>query len=175
MDLSPLHLPKGTYRIRAKAGAALAETLVFVGNRDEDFEKAREKHLKMISAQQQAEKKALYYGAQRLEGLTRNLGENYKKLRRDPKGWARFYAAWKSEAKSAAKPVGALLYQAKPNQLAFRNEMRDFQGVTEKLAGYARQLDSAVNQKRDVAGVPETELVREFARVRSQAAHLMGR
>ncbi|HVK60257.1 MAG TPA: GYF domain-containing protein [Bdellovibrionales bacterium] len=175
LDLSALKVPQGTYRVRAYAGAALDEAVIFVGVRNAEFERAREKNLKEIATQQQAEKKAMYYGAQRLETLARTLTDSYRKLRREPKQWSKFSSNWKQQAKDAARPVVSIAYKAKPNTLAFRTELREFQEATEKLGAFAKQLDSAVSQKREIAGSPGDELVKEFGRLKAQASRLSGR
>jgi hypothetical protein len=173
LDLVKEGVPAGTYFVEASVGTAQSSTQIFVGKRDDEFVKELERHIKSISLRQQSEKSALFYGAQRLEKLAKDILAEGKALKAEPVKWKKSYAAWKVQAREATLPV-ITLAQSPANEMTYPDQIAAFQAATEKLAAQAKEIDAAVMQKREVAANPE-DLSPEFARLREDSAKLSGR
>ena len=173
LDLVKEGLPQGTYFVEASVGSAQASTQIFIGKRDDQFLSELERHIKSISLRQQSEKFALYYGAQKLEKLAKELKTDADTFKTQPLKWAKTYKAWRLQAHEAANPVAALA-SSPPNDIAYPDEIAAFQAASEKLAALAKDYDTAITQKRDVASAPD-DISAEFGKVREDSAKLSGR
>lgn len=171
LDLTKFSLPKGSYRIEASVGKIKKTATIFVGVRDADFEADRRDHLKNISQVQQAEKKALFYSAQRLEKLTNELGDQSKKLKSQPAKWKKYYADWKRKVKEGARPAMNVARTDRPEMSAYPELFNDFAEAMEELNQQAKQVDQSVVQKRNVATVP-LPVARSFKKLRVDASKL---
>ncbi|MES2963287.1 MAG: DUF4339 domain-containing protein [Bdellovibrionota bacterium] len=171
LDLSKFSLPRGTYKVEASVGKIRKSASMFVGVRDADFETERRDHLKNISQIQQAEKKALFYSAQRLEKLTVELGDQSRRLKGQPSKWKKYYSDWKKQVKDGARPANGFARTDRPEMLAFPDLFNEFNEATGELADQAKQLDVSITQKRAIATVP-LPVARSFKRLRMDASKL---
>jgi hypothetical protein len=147
---------------------------MFVGKKDSGFNTELERHLKIISVEQQSEKKALFYTAKKYEALARELGDNFLKLRAQGPRWKSFYADWKKQAREASTMV-ASLNRTPGDQLTYPDEFSSLRAATEQLAVQGKNFDSAVVQSRDLAATQPLPIVREFTRLKQEAASITAR
>lgn len=172
LDLSKEDLPTGSYSVEASVGSVKTLAQIFIGKKDGNFPAELERHLKSLSYRQQSEKSALYYGAQKLEKLSKDLVTQSQILKAQPLKWRRTFAAWRTAARDAALPV-LMLAQSSAFERAYPEEIAAFQAATDHLASQAKELDSAVLQKRDVASFNEVST--DFGKLRESSAKLSGR
>jgi hypothetical protein len=83
---------------------------------------------------------------------------------------------WRSETRTARQPLSAFM-KAPKNDLAYPEEIKTAQTMLEKLDAQAKQIDTAIRQKRDIANVganlgEPSQLSKEFARLKEQAGAL---
>jgi len=171
-------VPQGQYRVLAAIGDIRRSATVFIGKKNSDFEARMERHLKTISYQQQAEKKLLFYSSRRFEGMARNLGENYFKNRRDARKWRSFYSQWQKDLRSARARLGAQIEVDRRNQTAYPDELLTLRSAIARLIEQGDALNDAVlsnSQVREIASGGSLSIVKDFARIRSQAAELSSR
>lgn len=175
LDLAKMNLPAGTYRIEVSAGELRKAAQIFVGVRDAKFESEMELHLKSIAFQQQVEKKALFYTAKRFEQLAKSLSDNFQRTKGQLAVWRDFYSGWKREMRSASDPIVALTRETSAAAMAYPEEIRALRTAIEQLGLQAGQLDTAVLQKRDVASQKPLAIIREFSRLKAEAAMISAR
>jgi hypothetical protein len=174
LDLSKEDLPAGTYFVEAAVGSAQSSTQIFLGKKDTDFSNELERHIKSLSYRQQSEKSALFYGSQKLEKLTKDLATDSQAFKAHPLRWKKTFTAWRGAARDAALPVLALA-QSPANEMTYPEEISAFQAATERLAIQAKEVDTALVQKRDVASASINDVASEFGKLREESAKLSGR
>ncbi len=163
LRLKDLKLPDGAYTVEVDVGGAKAKNEIFVGVRNAKFIDRLETHLREISFETQAQKKALFYSAQELDILARDLGLNYGQLRGKPEAWDTFYKGWNKKVDSVRRALGEI---AKKNSddLAYPEETASLQMAMKTLGDVATQYEQATRQRRDVASDTLTELIAELTR-----------
>ncbi|MEK7357324.1 MAG: DUF4339 domain-containing protein, partial [Bdellovibrionota bacterium] len=154
LDLSKFSLPVGTYRVDASAGRIRKQTTIFLGVRDANFEAERREHMKNVSQIQQAEKKALFYSAQKLEKLAGDLGDQARKFKNQPAKWKKYYSGWKKSVKDGAKPALRFAKADRQEMVAYPEMFITFGELNDELTEQAKQVDASFTQKRAVANVP---------------------
>ncbi len=174
-DLSKLKLPPGSYKIEAAVGELKKTTQVFVGVRDAKYSAEIEHHLKEISFEQQREKKSMFYAAKTFESLAQNLSENFDKLHGQTGAWKSFLRSWNRQMSAARSPIVSMLGDRRNFPMAYPDEMRGLVSMVGQLSAEAKELDTAVVQKRDVASQTTTELAKEFARIKQEIAMISSR
>ena len=171
LSLSKLELPAGTYTVTAVVGTATASTEIFVGVKGPEFLSQLERHIKGLSYRQQVERKSMFYGSQKLADLTQRLLEKNRVLKGQPKTWKKELATWRLAAKEAAMPV--LQLAASPrNETAYFPQLAAFQLTAEKLAALANELDSAMDQKREIASAEADSVLTALSQIQSETATL---
>lgn len=178
IDLSNLRLPQGNYRVEVTAGQMSRVQTMFIGKKDAAFAQDLENHLKEISYQQQVEKRALFYSARKMEGLAKSLGDQYTKLRADARSWRGFYVGWQKDFQKARAMLVDRVNPEKRNQLAFPDEVLALKVAVGKLIEQATALNDSIisnTQARDVAGGGNLVIVKEFTRLKAQAAAISSR
>ena len=166
--LGPLHLPDGRYTAQVRLGTMKKETSIFIGSEDSRFAPRLLEHQKQISSRQQEEKKTLYYLSAEFEKLAKELRISYKRLRQSPTQWRMFLTAWQRKTKATERQI----FRDLDSDLAYPEEMAQLKTNVDKLGEEATTLDSAVQQKRNIASEPTSNLSREFANLRKIAGHL---
>ncbi|RYZ67728.1 MAG: hypothetical protein EOP05_17375 [Proteobacteria bacterium] len=82
--------------------------------------------------------------------------------------------SWRAAAKEAAMPV--LQFAASPrNESAYPDQLAAFQAAAEKLAAQANDIDSAMEQKREIASSNLDGVVSSLTHLRDETAALTGR
>jgi hypothetical protein len=178
VDLSHLKLPPGQYRIEAASGELRRTRNVFIGVKNDFFQDEMERHLKQVSYQQQNEKKAMFHSARKMEVLARTLGETYFKSRTDARKWGSFYSSWQKDLRQAEKVLIGRVALDRRNELAYPDEIFVLKQAATKLKDQAKDLNDSVMagaQARDVAGTGNLAIVKEFLRLKTQAANISSR
>lgn len=176
LELAPLKMPRGHYTVDAAAGALKKSVSIFIGNHDAQFDLELKAHAKRIAAAQQAEKKAIYYTARKMEALAnqfdqrlkRNLAKQDKAAKltsaRDFKNWTRLV----SKSKSRLLPIARSCLQS----CAYPKDVRGLIETIEKMEEDARHLTELGGQGRQTASASSSDLQSEFRQFRKNAASL---
>lgn len=163
LSLKTLKLPDGAYTVEVAAGGVVAKNEIFVGVRNAKFLDRLEAHLRAVSFESQSQKKLLFYSAQELDVLARELGQNYGQLRGKPQAWAAYFKKWSQRINTLQRSVAGLEKKSLEDQ-AYPEETASLSQVLGNLADVAQQYDQAIGQKRDIASDTLTELIAELAR-----------
>lgn len=163
LRLKDLKLPEGAYTVEVVAGTARAKSEVFIGRRDARFLDKLETHLREVSLETQSQKKALFYAAQELDILARDLGQNYGQLRGKPEMWSGFYSKWEQKVASVGRSISGL-EKKKVDDRAYPEETMALSQAYSNLQRLAGQYREAIGQKRDLASDELTELIAELSR-----------
>lgn len=163
LRLKDLKLPPGSYTVEVEAGGAKAKNEIFIGTRDGKFLDRLETHLRENALETQAQKKALFYTAQELDILARDLGQNYGQLRSKPETWGTFFTKWNAKVASLARSLNEI-EKKKIDDQAYPEETASLVQAFTSLKNLASQYQQAVGQKRDIASDALTELIAEVAR-----------
>ncbi|MCM2282450.1 MAG: GYF domain-containing protein [Bdellovibrionaceae bacterium] len=170
--------PPGQYRVEVATGDLRKAKNVFIGSRNGEFDVNLERHLKDISFQQQNEKKALFHSARLMEGLAEALGKNYFSSRKDARKWRSFYVSWRKDVGQARKILVDRINIERRNELAYPDEIFALKIAAQKLMDQAGALNDSIlsnTQARDVAGVGNLAIVKEFSRLKVMAASISAR
>ena len=138
---------------------------IFVGKRDGKFLDKLESHLRDVSLETQTQKKVLFYGAQELNVLARDLGQNYGQLRAKPELWSAFYGRWKERMALVGRSLQELGKKSSDDQ-AYPEETTSLFQAVKSLNDVASQYEQGIGQRRDVASDTLTELISELTRQR---------
>ncbi len=163
IKLSSIGLPQGAYTVEVTAGSIQAKSDVFIGKRDARFLDRLETHLRDKSLEMQAQKKVLFYAAQELDTLARDLGLNYGQLRGKPEMWTKFYTKWKSKVSAVERSVAELAKRSIEDQ-AYPDETSRLQDLLASLKDTSVMFEQGVGAQRDVASDSLTDLIAELAR-----------
>lgn len=175
LDLAKLGLPQGSYRVDVAVGDLRKSSQIFVGAKNADFDKEMENHLKELAFQQQSEKKTLFYTAKRFEALAKSLSDSFQKNHAQTSKWRAFYASWKKDVKSASAPLTSLARSSGSGVYAYPDEVKSLKAAVDSLNEQGRMLDTAVQQRRDVASQKPLAIIREFSRIRQEVAQISAR
>lgn len=173
LNLADLRLPKGTYRVEAAVGEVKSEATIFVGQRDEEFEKARIQHVKFLAEQQQAEKMALFYSARKMAGLAKRLASNVSRSSVRSASWKAFYLGFKKDLNAARRPVDDLI-QLGEKRLAYPEQLVSFRNAVLRLEKVAGEQDALAGRGRELASLSEQpkSIGSEFEELQKRAAEL---
>lgn len=163
LRLKDLKLPEGAYTIEVEIAGAKAKNEIFVGVRNSKFIDRLETHLREISFETQTQKKTLFYSAQELDILARELGQNYGQLRGKPEAWESFYRGWNKKVDSVRRSLTDLAKKSQ-DDMAYPEETASLQVAMKSLGDVAAQYDQATRQRRDVASDTLTDLIAELTR-----------
>ncbi len=162
--LKELALPAGSYTVEVGLGEeTVAKADIFVGKRDARFLDRLEAHLREHSYELQTQKKVLFYAAQELDVLARDLGLNYGQLRSRADLWGKFYQKWTAKVSAVEKSVSEL-GRREASEQAYPEEVERLMGLAKVLKETADQFQSGVGASRDVASDGLTDLIAELAR-----------
>ena len=161
--LKDLKLPAGSYTVEVDAAGTIAKNEIFVGTRDAKFVDKLESHLRDVSLEAQNQKKTLFYAAQELNVLARDLGQNYGQLRGKPELWSSFFGRWKPRLDLVTRSL-ADVSRKPPGDQAYPEETSAIMQVTSNLKEVADQYEQAVGQRRDIASDSLSELIAELTR-----------
>lgn len=162
--LKDLDLPFGSYTVEADLGeGSVAKTEIFVGKRDARFLDRLEAHLRDHAYELQNQKKVLFYAAQELDVLARDLGLNYGQLRSRADLWAKFYQKWMAKVSAVEKSVSEL-GRREVSEQAYPEEAQRLTGLVKVLKDTAEQFQAGVGASRDVASDSLTDLIAELTR-----------
>ncbi len=172
LNLSSWNLPPGSYHIEASGGESRVVKNVFIGVKDRKFEAELERHHKIISYQQQSERKAVFYSAKGMEELAKNLDDNYQRLKGTRDQWQKFLQTWAKNVATAQTPMLASLREDK-RFLAYPDELYALRSALVQLKGQAKLYDALIAGKRDIASKSgHPNLSKEFERLKVVASGL---
>jgi hypothetical protein len=161
--LKKLRLPTGSYTVEVKVGDAKTKNEFFIGSRDARFLDGLEKHLRDISLETQTQKKVLFYAAQEMNILARDLGQNYGQLRGKPQLWTSFYARWKQRMEMVRRSIADIGKKSVEDQ-AYPEETASLFQLQTSLKDVANQYEQSIGQSRDMASDTLTDLIAEITR-----------
>lgn len=164
VQLKKLALPTGAYTVQAELDSgALAKADIFVGKRDARFLDRLEAHLREHAYELQSQKKLLFYAAQELDVLARDLGLNYGQLRSRSELWTKFYQKWLAKMSAVEKTI-VELHRRDPTEQAYPDESERLAALVKSLRETADQFQRGVGTNRDVASDTLTDLIAELTR-----------
>lgn len=173
LNLASLNLPKGTYRVEAKAGGVEAKKTIFIGVKDEKFAELLEEHRKAIAAETQTEKRMLFYSARTHESLAAELRSHLENRKGKRSNWNRFYSAWKNRFKAARDGILKLSERAKKNNaVAFPEMIANLKAASDQLEKYAQELDAAIKGGRQPASSINPGFIANFKTLKLEAGRL---
>lgn len=177
-------LPVGQYHARAVVGQVSEEQSFFVGERNAEFQQKLEEHRKQVSYQQQAERKALFYSAQKFGQLAQQLSLIYLQHGQSPEKWRVAYSDWETQVlgvQKDLKPEAILESGIETNEftrvsgvseIAYPSEYQALGEAVSKLTQQAANLNDAVEQKRMIASQNQMSVEQEFKKLQEQFAQL---
>lgn len=174
LNLKNLKLPAGAYTVEVAAGGVVAKNEIFIGVRDAKFLDRLETHLRAVSFESQSQKKQLFYSAQELDVLAREIGQNYGQLRGKPQAWATYFKKWSQRMETLHRSLEGL-EKKKADEQAYPEETASLLQVMGNLTDVAQQYDQAIGQKRDIASDTLTELIAELARQKASIGETTAR
>lgn len=174
LSLKSLKLPDGAYTVEVAAGGVVAKNEIFIGVRDAKFLDRLETHLRAVSFESQSQKKLLFYSAQELDVLAREIGQNYGQLRGKPQAWAGYFKKWSQRMETLHRSLEGL-EKKKSDEQAYPEETASLLQVMGNLTDVAQQYDQAIGQKRDIASDTLTELIAELARQKASIGETTAR
>ncbi len=163
LSLKKLRLPAGAYTVEIKVGEATARNDLFIGARDARFLDNLETHLREISLETQTQKKVLFYAAQEMNVLARDLGQNYGELRGKSQLWTVFITRWKQRMDTVNRSLADVAKKSVEDQ-AYPEETASLIVAQANLKDVAAQYQQAIGQSRDMASDTLTELISELTR-----------
>jgi hypothetical protein len=163
IKLKEIGLPDGAYTVEVSSMGIQLKSDLFLGKRDSRFLDRLEAHLRERSFELQAQKKVLFYAAQELDSLARDLGLNYGQLRSKPEMWARFFSKWKTKISAVERSIGELSNRT-VEDLAFPEETLQLSSLLANLIETSKLFEQGVGAQRDVASDSLTDLISELAR-----------
>jgi hypothetical protein len=163
IKLKEIGLPDGAYTIEVSAGKIQLKSDLFLGKRDARFLDRLESHLRESSFELQAQKKVLFYAAQELDSLARDLGLNYGQLRSKPEMWTKFYTKWKTKVSAVERSIAEVSKRAIEDQ-AYPEETVRLSSLLANLKETSNLFEQGVGAQRDVASDSLTDLISELAR-----------
>jgi hypothetical protein len=140
---------------------------LFLGKRDARFLDRLESHLRESSFELQAQKKVLFYAAQELDSLARDLGLNYGQLRSKPEMWTKFFSKWKTKVAAVERSIAEVSKRAIEDQ-AYPEETVRLSSLLVALKETSSLFEQGVGSQRDVASDSLTDLISELARQKGE-------
>ena len=161
--LKEVGLPDGAYTVEVSSASIQLKSDIFIGKRDARFLDKLEAHLREKSFELQAQKKVLFYAAQELDSLARDLGLNYGQLRSKPEMWSKFYSKWKTKVSAVERSITEVSKRALEDQ-AYPEETVRLSSLLETLKETSQLFEQGVGSQRDVASDSLADLISELAR-----------
>jgi hypothetical protein len=167
IKLKEIGLPDGAYTVEVSAGKIQLKSDLFLGKRDGRFLDRLESHLRESSFELQAQKKVLFYAAQELDSLARDLGLNYGQLRSKPEMWTKFFSKWKTKVAAVERSIAEVSKRAIEDQ-AYPEETVRLSSLLVALKETSSLFEQGVGSQRDVASDSLTDLISELARQKGE-------
>lgn len=167
IKLKEIGLPDGAYTVEVSAGKIQLKSDLFLGKRDARFLDRLESHLRESSFELQAQKKVLFYAAQELDSLARDLGLNYGQLRSKPEMWNKFFSKWKTKVSAIERSIAEVSKRAIEDQ-AYPEETVRLSSLLAALKETSGLFEQGVGAQRDVASDSLTDLISELARQKEE-------
>lgn len=163
IKLKEAGLPEGAYTVEVSAGALQLKSDIFFGKRDARFLDRLEAHLREKAFELQSQKKTLFYAAQELDSLARDLGLNYGQLRSKPEMWEKFYSKWKPKVAAVERSIADVAKRGIEEQ-AYPDETQRLSSLLQTLKETSGQFAQGVGAQRDVASDALADLISELTR-----------
>lgn len=161
--LKDVGLPDGAYTVEVSSAAIQLKSDIFIGKRDARFLDKLEAHLREKSFELQAQKKVLFYAAQELDSLARDLGLNYGQLRSKPEMWSKFYSKWKTKVSAVERSIAEVSKRSLEDQ-AYPEETLRLSSLLGTLKETSQLFEQGVGSQRDVASDSLADLISELTR-----------
>lgn len=174
LSLKELKLPEGSYTVEALTdgmNAQLGQADIFLGRRDADFLNRLETFLRENSYEFQSQKKILFYTAQDLDILARDLAFNYGQRRSKAADWQSFYKKWLTRLHASERPLLELSQRPAAEQ-AYPGEVDELLKMLVQLKDAGSQYQSGVGSGREIASDELAGLISEMARQKTQIGSL---
>lgn len=179
LSLAELKLPHGRYQVEAVVGETRVVSSIFLGVDDAAFQAALAQHQKSIAAEQQLEKKTLFYSSRDLAALASRLASNMSK-KKSPPEWREFYRKWRGELAHSRVSLDRLVKDVHVSQRAFPEQLDQLKKSADQLRHVATQIDEAISHSREPANVPSagsqelspSALATEFRKITRESALL---
>jgi hypothetical protein len=172
LDLGSMGLPKGTYQVEAELGDTSVRKRLFIGEKNEAFQKDLNRHRKQSSFLSQSEKKNLFHLAKNLEDRSSELFKEYYKRKAQPQDWSEFYRTWKKKFQTAQRPELKRVNERNNENMAFPEMWLELKKARSKLDDTAKEMDSQVKLRKPAASALSAELPAKIKMLRVKTAQL---